>query len=259
MLVDSHCHLNRIDLINFDNSFDKMLACAKDNEVSHFLSVCVALDEYPILCTFADIYDNISISVGVHPDSEAESHVSAAEISILANQHKSCIAIGETGLDYYHVTTCDAQKQQRDLFREHIRAAIATSKPLIIHTRCAAEDTLELMKEEKAATVGGVMHCFTEDLSVAKRAMDMGFYISFSGILTFKNASVLHEVAENIPLDRILIETDAPYLAPHPFRGKPNHPALVKYTALALSTLRQEPYETVARETTMNFKRCFHL
>ncbi len=259
MLIDSHCHLNRVDLTAFDNSFDKMLETAKENEVGHFLSVCVGLKEYPVICSYADKYDNISISVGIHPDSEGQEQTTVEELSTLANQHPSCIAIGETGLDYFHVTTEDGQKSQRALFREHISAAIATSKPLIIHTRSAAEDTLTLMKEENAKTVGGVMHCFTEDLSVAIRAMDMGFYISFSGILTFKNATVLHEVAQKIPLDRILIETDAPYLTPHPYRGKPNHPALVKYTALALSNLRGESYEKIASETTMNFKRCFNL
>jgi TatD DNase family protein len=236
-----------------------MLQLAKENEVGHFLSVCVGLEEYPTLCGFADKYDNISISVGVHPDTEVGPQMTAEHLIELAKQHKACIAIGETGLDYYHVTTPDAQQQQRDLFREHIQAAIATSKPLIIHTRNAAEDTIALMQEEKAASIGGVMHCFTEDYAVAKKAMDMNFYISFSGILTFKNASVLHEVAQKVPLDRILIETDAPYLAPHPFRGKPNHPALVKYTALALSNLRQEPYEKIAEQTTKNFKECFHL
>lgn len=257
MLIDSHCHLNRIDLSEFSGSFDSMLARAAENDVKQFLSVCVGLEEYPALCDIADKYAQISISVGIHPDTTLDKPISASALIALANQHSSCIAIGETGLDYYRVEEASAQEAQRQLFREHIATAIATSKPLIIHTRQAAEDTLAVMKEEGASQIGGVMHCFSEDLSIAERAMDMNFYISMSGIVTFKNAKVLHEVAQKIPLDRMLIETDAPYLAPHPFRGKPNHPALLKYTAACIAELRQIPYEMVAEATAENFRRLF--
>lgn len=257
MLVDSHCHLNRIDLTEYDNQLDKVINTAMANDVQHFLSVCVELDEYPELCKLADNYSNVSISVGIHPNNEVTAEFTASDIIQRALKHPACIAIGETGLDYYRVESKDEQVQQRNLFREHIRAAIATSKPLIIHTRQAAEDTLIVMQEENAAQAGGVMHCFSEDLTIAQRAIDMNFYISLSGIVTFKNARALHEVAKKIPLDRLLIETDSPYLAPVPFRGKQNHPALVKYVALALSELRQISYEEIAEQTTNNFKRCF--
>lgn len=259
MLIDSHCHLNMIDLTEFDNQLDNVLNKAHANDVHHFLSVAVELDDYPELCRLADTYEAISISVGVHPNSVIENEPSAALLTQLANEHPACIAIGETGLDYYRVDTPEAQHQQRSRFREHIRASIATSKPLIIHTRQAAEDTLEVMWEENANKIGGVMHCFAEDLTIAQRAMEMNFYISLSGIVTFKNATALHEVAKKIPSDRLLIETDSPYLAPVPYRGKQNHPALVKQVALALSELRQVSYEQIAKETTENFHRCFRL
>lgn len=258
MLVDSHCHLNRIDLAEFGNELDNVIKIAMDNDVEHFLSVCVDLKEYPLLCEIADKYGNVSISVGVHPN-DIVIGFQAADIIKLAQNHPACIAIGETGLDYYRVESEDERSQQRHMFREHIKAAIATSKPLIIHTRQAAEDTLKVMKEENAHLIGGVMHCFAEDLSIAKKAMDMNFYISMSGIVTFKNAAVLHEVARKIPIDRMLIETDSPWLAPVPFRGKQNHPALVKYVALAIAELRQIGYVDLARQTTANFKRCFKI
>lgn len=259
MLVDSHCHLNRIDLADHNNDLDNVIKIAMENDVQQFLSVCVELEEYPLLCKIADKYKNVNISVGIHPDSEITRVIPSSDIIKLALGHPSCIAIGETGLDYYRVVDKDEQFLQRQMFREHINASIATSKPLIIHTRQAAEDTLNVMKEENAHLTGGVMHCFSENLDIAERAMDMNFYISMSGIVTFKNATVLHEVARKIPLDRMLIETDSPYLAPVPFRGKQNHPALVKYVAHAISELRQVSYEEIAMQTTANFKRCFKL
>lgn len=259
MLVDSHCHLNRIDLAEYSNDLDNIIKIAMDNDVEHFLSVCVELEEYPVLCAIADKYKNVNISVGIHPNNEVTLDFQASDLVKLANAHPACIAIGETGLDYYRVEKEAEQALQRHMFREHIKASIATSKPLIIHTRQAAEDTLKVMQEENAHQAGGVMHCFSEDLNIAERAMDMNFYISLSGIVTFKNASVLHDVAKKIPLDRMLIETDSPYLAPVPFRGKQNHPALVKHVALAISELRQISYEEIAIQTTANFKRCFKL
>jgi len=261
-LVDSHCHLNRLDLTGFDNQLDKVINHARDQGVRHMLSVCVDLVEYPVLCQLADTYSDISISVGVHPDNEPDADTvepDAAMLIELANSHPACVAIGETGLDYYRVDSAEGQDKQRHRFREHIRAAIATSKPLIIHTRQAAEDTLAVMREENAAEIGGVMHCFTEDLSIALRAIDMNFYISISGIVTFKNAAQVHEVAQKIPLDRLLIETDSPYLAPVPFRGKPNYPAHVREVALKVSELRQLSFEEIAAQTTENFQRCFRI
>lgn len=257
-LVDSHCHLNGIDLTAFGGSMDALLQEAKSQGVEHMLSVCVEASDVPPLYALAEQYEEISISVGIHPNTEMPKELDAAALCSLAN-HSSCIAIGETGLDYYRTETEEARALQRSRFREHIRAARSCSKPLIIHTRQAAEDTLSLMEEENADSIGGVMHCFSEDWQVARRALDLNFYISFSGILTFKNATLLHEVAKKIPDDKILIETDSPYLAPVPFRGKSNHPAWVKYVAIALSELRDVNYESIARKTTENFYRCFHM
>lgn len=262
MLVDSHCHLNMIDLTDFDHQLSNVLTLARANDVHRFLCACVELKDFPILCQIADAHSDVLISVGIHPDTDCEidnTKANADYLSKLALSHPACIAIGETGLDYYRVTTLDAQHNQRNRFREHIKAAIATSKPLIIHTRHAAEDTLSVMQEENARQIGGVMHCFSENIDIAKRAIDMNFYISLSGIVTFKNAAIVHEVAKTIPLDRLLIETDSPYLAPVPFRGKQNHPALVKHVAQALSELKGVSYEEVAKQTTDNFMRCFRL
>ncbi|KTD51489.1 deoxyribonuclease belonging to the TatD DNAse family protein [Legionella quinlivanii] len=258
MLIDSHCHLNFIDLTEFDNNLDNVIRQAKDNDVQHFLCVCVDLSDYDTLCTIAKRYNQVSISVGLHPNSLIEKEPDAALLIQMAS-HPACIAIGETGLDYYRNETADGPELQRSRFREHIRAAIQSNKPLIIHTRQAAEDTLRVMKEENADAIGGVMHCFSETWDIAKQALDMNFYISMSGIVSFKNAAVLHDVAKKVPLDRLLIETDSPYLAPVPFRGKQNHPALVKYVAQAVADLRQMDYEEVARITTENFKCCFKL
>lgn len=257
MLVDSHCHLNLIDLSEFDNQVNTVIQRAKSEGVHAFLSVCVELDDYPKLCTLADEHEDVYISVGIHPNNPVPDNFSAEQLIHLANSHAACIAIGETGLDYYRVETPDAQKQQRQVFREHIKAAIASSKPLIIHTRQAAEDTLRVMKEENAAQIGGVMHCFAEDWDIAKQAMAMNFYISLSGIVTFKNATTLQDLAKKIPADKLLVETDSPYLAPVPFRGKQNHPALVKHVALALAELRGVSFEELAQQTTHNFKTLF--
>ena len=255
-LVDSHCHLNSIDLSAFHNSMDEVIASAHANGVMHMLCVCVEPSDLPGLYQLVQTYPDISISVGMHPNTELAKEFSALELHALA-QHPKCIAIGETGLDYYRTETAAARDIQGVRFREHIRAALSASKPLIIHTRQAAEDTLRVMREENAAEVGGVMHCFSESWEIARRALDLNFYISFSGIVTFKNALELQDVAKKVPIDRILIETDSPYLAPVPFRGKQNHPALVKYVAEALSELRQIPYEQLASQTTQNFYRCF--
>lgn len=258
MIVDSHCHLNLIDLAEFNNDMSDVLSRAQQNGVGHFLCVCVELSDYPKLEQLAKDYDTINISVGVHPNTEMDVPVTAQMLCDLAT-NPSCIAIGETGLDYYRTETYDAQEVQRERFREHIKASIATKKPLIIHTRQAAEDTLKLLAEENAQQIGGVMHCFAEDLDIARRSIELNFYISFSGIVTFKNAVSLQQVAKEIPLERILIETDSPYLAPVPHRGKQNHPALVKHVAEAIAKLRGISYDDVAKVTTENFYRCFRL
>jgi TatD DNase family protein len=257
-LIDSHCHLNRLDLSEFDHTIDEVLNQARKVGVGKMLSVCVELSDVLALYALSERYSDVLISVGVHPDTEMQEEPDAMQLIALA-AHPACIAIGETGLDYYRAETADIRAQQRLRFREHIRASRATSKPLIIHTRQAAEDTLLLMAEEGACDVGGVMHCFSEDWDIARRALDLNFYISFSGIVTFKNATRLQEVAKKVPMDRILIETDSPYLAPVPFRGKQNHPALVWYVAQALSELRGVPFFDIAHQTTANFYDCFQV
>lgn len=257
MLVDSHCHLNLLDLTDFDQDVANVLSQANDNGVQHFLCVCVELSDYPKLEKLAADYPNISISVGVHPNTEMDKPVTAKMLCDLG-ANPACIAVGETGLDYYRTHTEKAQEEQRARFREHIKASLTLSKPLIIHTRQAAEDTIKLLTEENAQQIGGVMHCFSESLDIAHQAIDLNFYISFSGIVTFKNAQVLQEVARKIPVDRILIETDSPYLAPVPFRGKQNHPALVKHVAEFLAQLRGMSYDELAEITTQNFYNCFH-
>ena len=257
-LIDSHCHINTLDLTEFNNNMDEVIEQARVNGVEHMLCVCCELGDIPALHQLAATYPNISISTGIHPNIEMESELNASQLVMLAD-HPACIAIGETGLDYYRTETDTAREQQRQRFREHIRASIASSKPLIIHTREAAEDTLLLMAEEGSSEIGGVMHCFSENWDIARRALDMNFYISFSGIVTFKNATQLHEVAKKVPLDRMLIETDAPYLAPVPFRGKQNHPALVKHVAAGLCELRQMDYSELAAATTANFYQCFRI
>ncbi|MDF1677336.1 MAG: TatD family hydrolase [Legionellaceae bacterium] len=257
-IIDSHCHLNQLDLTAFGGSLDAALDEARAAGVKHFLCVCITPEDALILSELNKRYTDVSISIGVHPNDVTEHALDTDTLKTLANT-PGCIALGETGLDYFRTETAEAIKMQHESFRTHIRVARALNKPLIIHTRAAAEDTLQIMKEEKADEIGGVMHCFSENWDIAQRAIDLNFYISFSGIVTFKNAHVLHDVAKKAPLDKILIETDAPYLAPTPNRGKPNHPAWVKHVAEALAQLRETSYETIARETTANFYRCFQV
>ncbi|WP_242601979.1 TatD family hydrolase [Legionella yabuuchiae] len=257
-LIDSHCHLHTIDLSEFDNKLEHVMQKAHEAGVKEMLCVCIELNDMPELYKLAEKYSNVYISAGLHPNSSVEEEPNVKALSLLAS-HSSCIAIGETGLDYFRTADDEAIETQRQRFREHIRAACQSQKPLIIHTRDAVEDTIKLMREENAAEIGGVLHCFTESWEMAKKALDLGFYISFSGIVTFKNATDLQEVAKKVPLDRILIETDSPYLAPVPFRGKQNHPALVKHVALAISELRGVNIEQLATQTTDNFYRCFRI
>ncbi|MEI7842760.1 MAG: TatD family hydrolase [Gallionellaceae bacterium] len=251
MYIDSHCHLNFPELAE---NIDDILAKMKANAVSHALCVSVEIDKFSQIIKLVSNHDNLYASVGVHPDYELEIEPTREQLVELA-AHPKVIAIGETGLDYYRLT--GDLEWQRERFRTHIRAAIACKKPLIIHTRSAAEDTLRLMREENSAQVGGVMHCFTENLAVAQAAIEMGFYISFSGIVTFKNAIQIKEVAAAIPLNRILIETDSPYLAPVPFRGKLNQPAYVKHVAEEIAKLRGISAEEVGIETSNSFNRLF--
>ena len=251
MLVDSHCHLNFPELAqNIDAVRQLMLV----EEVGHALCVSVTLDKFPEVLALAEQYDNFYASVGVHPDYE-DIEEPTVELLVRFANHPKIVAIGETGLDYFRLT--GDLEWQRLRFRTHIRAAILAKKPLIIHTRSAAADTLRIMQEEGAAQVGGVMHCFTESLEVALAAIGMGFYISFSGIVTFKNATQLKEVAQQIPLDKMLVETDSPYLAPMPFRGKTNQPAYVKYVAQEIANLRGISLDEVMQATTANFFNLF--
>ncbi len=258
MLIDSHCHLNMLDLTEFDQSLDQVIQQAHDQGVAKMLTVCVTLTDLPQIRDIADRYSNIYTSVGIHPNEQLIEEPDATQL-ISLSAHSSCIAIGETGLDYYRTVLEEDKEHQCERFRQHIRAALAVKKPLIIHTRQASEDTLRILQEENAQDIGGVMHCFAEDWDVAQAALDLNFYISFSGIVTFKSAVNLQTVAQKVPLDRLLIETDAPYLAPVPFRGKQNHPALVKHVALALSQLRGVTYDLIAESSTANFYQCFRV
>lgn len=251
-LVDSHCHL---DFPDYTDGVEPLLANMAQAGVSHALCVSVSLERFPGVLALAERYDNLFASVGVHPDHEDAQEPSVEELVRLA-AHPRVVAIGETGLDYYR-SPREAVAWQRERFRTHIRAAKAAGKPLIIHTRNAAEDTLAIMAEEGADAVGGVMHCFTESLAVAEQAMAMGFYISFSGIVTFKNAAALREVASAVPLDRLLVETDAPYLAPVPHRGKRNEPAYVVHVAETIARIKGIGLEDVARASRENFFRLF--
>jgi TatD DNase family protein len=257
MYIDSHCH---IDFPELSARLPEILAKMAENQVSHALCVSVDLPDFPRVLQLAEAHDNIYASVGVHPDYEETPEPNVDDLIRLSN-HPKIVAIGETGLDYYRLE--GDLEWQRERFRTHIRASRATGKPLIIHTRSAPEDTIRIMREEGAGTdaggAGGVMHCFTESLEVARAAMDMGFYISFSGIVTFKNARELQAVAREVPLERMLIETDSPYLAPVPHRGKMNEPGLVKHVAEFLATLKGVPLEELAQRTTGNFFELFRI
>lgn len=252
MIIDSHCHLDFPELAaDLDGVFARMRA----NQVGRALCVSVNLDDFPKVLALAEAHAHLYASVGVHPDYPDVVEPTVDELVRLAG-HRKVIAIGETGLDYYRLTGDLSWQQQR--FRTHIRAARACAKPLIVHTRSAADDTIRLMREESAQQVGGVMHCFTETWDVAQAALELGFYISFSGIVTFKNAKALKEVARKVPFDRLLIETDAPYLAPVPFRGKTNDPSLVKHVAEEIARLRECSFDEVAQRTTNNFINLFN-
>lgn len=251
MLVDSHCHLDFPDLAD---NLPQVLALMQDNDVRSAVCIGVTLEDFPRVLALAEATPGIFASVGVHPETTGVREPSVADLVELA-RHPKVIAIGETGLDYYWQK--DAPEWQRERFRVHIRAAIAAGKPLVIHNREATADTLRVMTEEGAGQVGGIFHCFTETWEVAEAVLDLGFHVSLSGIVTFKNALVVKDVARRVPLDRLLVETDAPYLAPVPYRGKLNQPAYVRYVAEEIARLRGVAYEEVAVATTENFLRLF--
>ena len=251
MYVDSHCHLSFPELTA---DLPGVLARMREAKVVAALNVCTTLPEFPAVLAVAEREADIYASVGVHPDYTDTAEPTVEQLVALA-EHPKVVAIGETGLDYFRLK--EPLEWQRERFRVHIRTARAVRKPLIIHTRAAAEDTIRLMQEEGAEEAGGVMHCFTESLEVARAAMAMGFYISFSGIVTFKNATELQAVAREVPLDRMLIETDAPYLAPVPFRGRRNEPSYVPHVAAKVAELHNVTSEFVAERTSGNFSRLF--
>lgn len=258
MLVDSHCHLDRVDLTPYEGRFDALIQQTRADGVTHMLCVCIDLEHYDAMRACVVDYADVSVSVGVHPnegpDDTPRREPDADELVRLAEDPR-VVAIGETGLDY-HYNDGDLE-WQRARFRIHIDAARRCGKPLIIHTRAARQDTIAIMRETEARDAGGVMHCFTENWEMAKQALDLGFYISFSGIVTFKNAEELRDVARRVPLDRLLIETDSPYLAPVPYRGKRNEPRYVTHVADKIAELRGMERDAIAAITAENFFRLF--
>ena len=252
MFIDSHCHLDFPELQADQNN---VLNLMRENAVTHALTISTTLKTFPAVRAVAEATANIWCSAGVHPDEQVDDHEPTVNELLQMAAHAKVVAIGETGLDYFRLT--EPLDWQRERFRIHIRAAIACAKPLVVHTRNAHADTLRLMREENASEAGGVMHCFTETQAVADAAMEMNFYISFSGIVTFKSAKELKEVAKHVPLNRMLIETDSPYLAPMPYRGKMNQPGYVKHVAEHIAELRGISVEEVAEATTANFFTLF--
>ena len=252
-LVDSHCHLPL--LAGGAAALDDFVARAQANGVEHLLCVAVDLETFPGVTACAERYACVSASVGVHPNTDEQVAEPTVDDLLTRAAHPDVVAIGETGLDYFRSTGDLAW--QRERFRVHIAAARAAGLPLIIHCREAATDVLAVLRAEGARDVGGVMHCFVEDWDTARAAMDLGFYISLSGIVTFRSAAALQDVARRLPRDRLLVETDAPWLAPMPHRGKPNEPAYVRHTAEFLARLRGEDFATLATATTANFYRLF--
>lgn len=251
LLVDSHCHL---DFPDYANEQDRLLSAMAENGVGWALCAGVTLERFPAMLAIVEAHDNLFAGVGVHPDHQEGQDPTVDELLSLAT-HPKVVAIGETGLDYYRLT--GDLDWQRNRFRRHIQAAKTCGKPLIIHTRASADDTVRILKEEGADSVGGVFHCFTESAEIARQALDLGFYISLSGIVTFKNAVELKTVARQVPLDRLLVETDSPYLAPVPFRGKRNQPAYVRHVAEEVAKLREIEFAELAEATTRNFFNLF--
>jgi len=256
MLIDSHCHLDRLDLTPYEGSLDAALDAARAKGVGKFLCIGVDAANAPVVKQLAERYADVYCSVGVHPLDLADAQTTELDWLLAELAHPRVVAIGETGLDYHYQP--DMAEQQKHSFQCHLDAARQTGKPVIIHTRQARGDTLDLLR---AADLdhAGVLHCFTEDWDMARQALDLGYYISLSGIVTFRNADALRDVARRVPADRLLVETDSPYLAPVPHRGKPNEPQFVCDVAAFLAELRGEPLETLWRNTTDNFHRLFPL
>jgi TatD DNase family protein len=254
MLIDSHCHLDRVDLKPYEGDFKRFITETHAQGIDHMLCVSITLEKWVGMMALLEGQQGISASVGVHPNEQHCREPSIEEL-IERSQHPQIVAIGETGLDYFRSEGDLSWQHER--FRTHIRAAKAVNKPLIIHTREAREDTLRILREEGAADVGGVLHCFTEDWETARQALDLNFYISFSGIVTFRNAEQIQDVARKVPDDRYLIETDSPYLAPIPFRGKPNYPHHVRHVAEFIGNLRGVSLETVAEQSSRNYWALF--
>ena len=251
MLVDSHCHINFPDLVA---RMPEVLANMAANGVSHAMVIGVSRPKYPEVIGLTEAHANLFATVGIHPDDPDAEEFSEDELVAHA-AHPKVVGIGETGLDYHW---CEGDLAwQHERFATHIRAARRVGLPLVVHTRSSADDTVRLMREHGADSVGGVMHCFTENWDIARAALDLGFYISLSGIVTFKNATIVKEVAQKVPLDRLLVETDSPYLAPVPYRGKTNEPAYVKHVAEHIAELRGLRFEQVAEATTDNYFRLF--
>jgi len=254
MFIDSHCHLDRIDLKDFNDNFTELLNCIQQGKVERMLCVSISLEDYPAMKALVADQPNVDISVGVHPCDTQDDTVKLQQLIDLGADPK-VVAIGETGLDYYYAK--ETREQQLASFKVHMQAANELNKPVIIHTRDAQQDTLELLKNEGVSDCGGVLHCFTESWEMARQALDLGLYISFSGIVTFRNADALREVARKVPDDRFLIETDSPYLAPVPHRGKQNHPGWVGHVAECLAEVRGNRVENIAELSKLNYLRLF--
>jgi len=254
VFFDSHCHLDRIDLDDFNNDFDELLATIGRESVTRMVCIGVNLESFDNMHQCIAKYDHVFCTAGVHPDYEDALEPSVEKLCELAERDK-VVAIGETGLDYFHQS--GELDWQRDRFVTHIEAARECGLPLVIHTRDAREDTLQLLRKHQAQEVGGVLHCFTEDWEMARAAIDLNFYISISGIVTFNQAQNVRDMAQQIPLERLLIETDAPWLSPAPFRGKPNHPGRVRLVAEKLAEIRGESVETLAGATYQNANNLF--
>jgi TatD DNase family protein len=255
MFFDSHCHLDRIDLADFDNDFDTLMARSREQGVDGMVCIGVNLETFEDMYRLIEPLDGVHATVGVHPDHEKSREPTVAELVQLAARER-IVAIGETGLDYFHT---DGPEWQRERFRVHVAAALEAGKPLVIHTRQARDDTLGILREQGAERVGGVLHCFTEDWGMAKQAIDLGFHISISGIVTFHQAQNVRDMAVKIPADRLLIETDSPWLAPAPHRGKTNFPGHVRLVAEKLAEIRGVALEELARQTRDNARRLFRI
>jgi TatD DNase family protein len=253
-LVDSHCHLDRLDLSLFENNIDHVLQAARERDICHFLNISVDLNNFEHVLAIANAHTDVHCSVGIHPLDELETIITAQELIDRAT-HKKVVAIGETGLDAFYAP--QSLERQHGNFVEHMHAALETELPVIIHTREAKQKTLDLIGSQEFRDVNGVLHCFTEDWDMAKKAIDLGYYISISGIVTFANANNVREVVKQLPLDRLLIETDAPYLTPVPYRGKPNYPIYVREVGEYIAKFKNIDLELLAQKTTENFFTLF--